>query len=262
MSLLAIKIGNTNIALGLFKNGEIERSWRIETRPEMTEDEYGGLVLDLFSLAGIAPERVTAAAIVSVVPSLTGTWADVARSRFGVTPFVVGPGMVTGIKIRYQDPRTLGADRLVAVIAARARHGSPAVVIDFGTATTFNALDAAGDFGGGAIAPGLNIESEALHLFTARLPRVEISPPARAIATNTPDALRSGIFFGYAGLVEGMVARFKAEMAGPVRVVATGGLASRLAPYCPSIEIVDPDLAFHGLAILYDLNHENENLPR
>lgn len=262
MSLLAVKIGNTNIALGLFKNGEIERSWRIETRAEMTQDEYGGVVFDLFSSAGISPARVTAVAIVSVVPAVTGAWADLASSRFGCTPFVVGPGMLTGIKIHYQDARTLGADRLVAVIAARARHGSPAIVIDFGTATTFNAVDAAGDFAGGAIAPGLNIESEALHLFTARLPRVEISPPARAIATNTPDALRSGIFYGYAGLVEGLVARLKAEMQVPVRVIATGGLASRLAPYCPSIEIVDPDLAFHGLAILYDLNHENENLPR
>ncbi|MGB8647463.1 MAG: type III pantothenate kinase [Anaerolineae bacterium] len=256
MQLLAIKIGNTNIAFALYQEQEIVRTWRVETRADKTTDEYAGQLLELFEFQGAGVIQISNVAIVSVVPALTGVFVELARRYLATEAFVVAPGITTGIKIQYEDPRALGADRLVAIIAARARYGAPALVIDFGTATTFNAIDAAGDFIGGAIAPGLNIASQALHEFTAKLPRVDISPPPAALATNTRDALRSGLFIGYTGLVEVLVARLRADMQEPeARVIATGGLASLIAPHCPSIEIVDSQLAFEGLRILFEMNH-------
>ncbi len=253
MQLLAIKIGNTNIGYGLFEDNRLACSWRVETR-RLTTDEYGSELLDF--LAGAECKiHLNGAAIGSVVPALTVTFQELCRRHLGLDPFVAGPGSKSGIVIRYEDPRAFGADRLADVVAARARYGAPAIVADFGTATTFNALDRAGNFVGGAIAPGLQIQAEALHQFTARLPLVEVSPPPRALATNTRDALRSGIFLGYAGLVEGMISRLRADMGEPAaRVIATGGLARAIAPYCPSIETVDAGLPLEGLRLLYELN--------
>lgn len=257
--LLAVKIGNTNIGFALFEADQIVRMWRVETRTDKTADEYASELVDYFNGAQGVNGFQPYVAIVSVVPALTGTFTELARRYLHQDPFVVTPGIVTGIQIHYQDPRALGADRLAAVVAAHARYGGPALVIDFGTATTFNATDAFGNFIGGAIAPGMNIAAQALHEFTARLPRVEISPPAHALATNTRDALRSGIFFGYAGLVEGLIARLRTDMQAPdVRVIATGGLAPRMAPHCPSIQIVDQQLAYEGLRLLFLRNRPSE----
>ncbi len=253
--LLTIKIGNTNIGLGIFEGTRLLATWRMETRAEKTADEYGCEIADFLGAADRGKFKVAGASIGSVVPPLTPTFQELCRRQFQCEPFVVTPGIRSGIKLHYEDPRALGSDRLVALAGAKARYGTPALVVDMGTATTFNALDTSGDFVGGAIAPGLNIQSEALHQFTARLPRVEIGPPVSALATNTRDALRSGLFFGYVGLIEGLVTRLRNEMgARQARVIATGGLAPIIAPHCPSIEIVDLELPFEGLRILYEMN--------
>lgn len=253
--MLAIKIGNSNLAFGLFRNDALVQVWRAEMRPEKTADEYAALLADWFAEKGLTLREVHDAAIVSVVPALTETIGECCRRYLRCEPFIVTVGTRSGIAIKYDDPRTLGADRLVDLVAAKAKYGTPALVLDFGSATTFNALDRAGNFIGGAIAPGLNMSAEALHRFTAKLPRVEISVPPRALATNTRDALRAGIFFGYVGLVNGLLERLSAEMAEPdLRVVATGGYAALLAPYCPRIQHVDPTLALEGLRLLYEMN--------
>jgi type III pantothenate kinase len=253
--LLAIKIGNTNIGLGVFDGSKLEAAWRIETRGERTADEYASEIAELFDAADGLDGTIAHVAICSVVPALTSTFEDVCRRYLHCEPFVVAPGVRSGIRLKYEDPRALGADRLAAMVAAKARYGTPALVVDVGTATTFNALNAAGDFVGGAIAPGPNMQAEALHQFTAKLPRVQVAPPERALGTNTRDAVRSGLFFGYVGLIEGLVARLGAEMGPPKpHVIATGGLVPMVAPYCPSIEIVDRELAFEGLRILYEMN--------
>ena len=253
--LLTIKIGNTNLGFGLHENGRLAHTWRAETRVEKTADEYAAFLLPCFENAQIERASIQHAALVSVVPPLTDTLREFCRNSLRVEPFVAASGIKSGIQIRYDDPRALGADRLTVLVAAKARYGAPCVVIDFGTATTFNALNARGDFIGGAIAPGLNMSADALHQFTAKLPRIEIAAPERALGTNTRDALRSGIFFGYAGLVQGMVARMRTEMNAPdARVIATGGMAQLLAPHCPAIEVVDTDLALDGLRILYEMN--------
>src|SRR5581483_6547695 len=261
--LLAIKIGNTNLAFGLYdaraeKNSFSEKlahSWRAETRVEKTADEYAALLLTHLESAEIPPASICVIAIVSVVPPLTEIMRELAVNYFNVEPFIAGAGVKSGIQIKYDDPRALGADRLVALVGAKTKYGTPCIVIDLGTATTFNALDARGAFIGGAIAPGLNMSAQALHEFTAKLPRIEIAAPSNALAKNTRDALRSGIFFGYVGLVDGMIARFKQEMnEANARVIATGGMSALLAPYCPAIEIVDINLSLDGLRMLYEMN--------
>lgn len=253
--LLAIKIGNTNLSYGLFESDALIRTWRVETRTDKTTDEYAAQLLLFFEEAGIPADSVRAAALVSVVPGLDDTLRELCIKYLHVEPFIVGPGSKSGIHVKYQDPRTLGADRLVSLAAAKHKYALPAIVIDFGTATTFNVLDTRGDFIGGAIAPGINMAAEALHQFTAKLPRVEIAAPPHALATNTNDALRSGIFFGYVGLVEGMLTRLIGEMDGTApRIIATGGMSHILAPHCPSIEIVDGDLGLDGLRLLFEMN--------
>ncbi len=255
--LLAIKIGNTNLAWGIFQGDALIHTWRAETRAEKTADEYAALLLELLQDVQVPPRSITAAALVSVVPALNETIRDLCNKYLDVEPFVAASGMKSGMRIRYDDPRTFGADRLVSLVAAKQKYGAPLILLDLGTATTFNALDAHGDFVGGAIAPGLNMSADALHQFTAKLPRIEIAPPPHALGTNTRDALRSGIFFGYVGLVDGILARMKQEMNEPkARVIATGGMSQLLAPHCAAIDVVDGDLALEGLRILYELNHE------
>lgn len=252
---LALKIGNTNMGIGIFRDTQLAHAWRAETRPEKTADEYAALLLKFFAQDQIATDSIHAAAIVSVVPALNETMQEFCVKYLGVKPFVAAPGIKSGIHIKYDDPRSLGADRLVSLVAAKQKYGAPLILLDFGTATTFNALDARGDFVGGAIAPGLNMSAEALHQFTAKLPRIEIAPPPHALAGNTRDALRSGIFFGHVGLAEGMIARFKLEMNAPhAHVIATGGMARLLAPHCPTIDAVDMDLALDGLRLVYQMN--------
>ncbi len=253
--LLSIKIGNTNLGFGVYEAERLVHAWRAETRVEKTADEYAAFLLPLFKSIGLAPNMFRGAAIVSVVPPLTETIAEFCEKYLHITPFIAASGIKSGIRIRYDDPRALGADRLVSLVAARAKYGAPCIVIDFGTATTFNALDARGDFVGGAISPGINMSAEALHQFTAKLPRIEIVPPEHVLGTNTRDALRTGIFLGYVGVVEVLLARIKKEMNEPnARVIATGGMANSLAPHCQAIDLVDMELGLDGLQMLYEMN--------
>jgi type III pantothenate kinase len=253
--LLAIKIGNTNLGFGIFDAEKLTHTWRAETRTDKTSDEYAALLLSYFESASIEPTSIQAAAMVSVVPALTEIISEVCTQHFQCKPFIAASGVKSGIKIRYEDPRTFGADRLTVLVAAKAKYGAPCILIDFGTATTFNVLNAKGDFIGGAIAPGLNMSAQALHEFTARLPLIEISAPEHSIATNTRDALRSGIILGYVGLVEGLITRFKREMNEPkARVIATGGRSALIASQTQAMEIVDRELALDGLRLLYEMN--------
>lgn len=252
--LLCIDIGNTNITFGLYEGATLGPRWRIRTIHDKMPDEYGILMLQLFRHRGYAPEDVTGVSIASVVPPLTPIFEAVCREYLGQDPLVVDAGVRTGVRIRYDNPREVGADRVVDAAAVRALYGIPACVVDFGTATTFDAISADGDYLGGAIAPGIGIAAEALFARTAKLPRVEITRPPSVIGRNTVQSIQSGLLFGYVGLVEGMVARFRAELGPDMRVVATGGLAELVARETTVIDIVDPWLTLHGLRIIYELN--------
>lgn len=252
--LLCIDIGNTNITFGLYEGATLGPRWRIRTIHDKMPDEYGILMLQLFRHRGYAPEDVTGVSIASVVPPLTPVFEAVCREYLGQDPLVVDAGVRTGVRIRYDNPREVGADRVVDAAAVRALYGIPACVVDFGTATTFDAISADGDYLGGAIAPGIGIAAEALFARTAKLPRVEITRPPSVIGRNTVQSIQSGLLFGYVGLVEGMVARFRAELGPDMRVVATGGLAELVARETTVIDIVDPWLTLHGLRIIYELN--------
>jgi type III pantothenate kinase len=252
--LLTIDIGNTNITFGLYEAGTLGPSWRIRTIHEKMADEYGILIHQLFEHRGYDVGQVTGVAIASVVPPLTPTFEQACRDYVGQEPLVVDAGVRTGVHIRYDNPRDVGADRVVDAAAVRALYSVPACVVDFGTATTFDAVSAEGDYLGGAIAPGVGIAARALFERTAKLPRVELTRPPAAIGRNTPHAIQSGLLFGYVGLVEGMVARFKAELGPETQVIATGGLGEIIARETNVIDVVDPWLTLHGLRIIYELN--------
>ena len=251
---LALDIGNTNITFGLFDGGELGPSWRIRTIHEKMPDEYGVLLDQMIRHRGFRPDQVTGGAIASVVPPLTPIFEQVCRDYLRHTPLVVDAGVRTGVRIRYDDPRMVGADRVADAAAVRALYSVPACVVDFGTATTFDALSAEGDYLGGAIAPGITIAAQALFERTAKLPRVELTRPPFAIGRNTPHSIQSGLLFGYVGLVEGMVARFKAELGPETIVIGTGGLAEIIARETKVIDVVDPWLTLHGIRIIYELN--------
>ena len=254
--LLAIDIGNTNITFGLFE-GEVRRGqWRVATRAGRTADEYAVLLRRLLRLNGVEAQRITGCAIASVVPPVTPACVQLARDVLGVPLLVVGPGVRTGMRIFYENPAQLGVDRVVDAVAARHRYGAPVIVIDFGTATTFNVVDAAGDFRGGAIAPGIQTAAEALERQAAQLPRVELVLPPRATATNTVQAMQSGLLYGYIGLVEGLVRRLEAELGAKATVVATGGLAEVISDHTDAIDVVDQDLTLEGLRLIWELNRD------
>ncbi len=255
--LLTIDIGNTNITFGLYEGKTLGPCWRIRTIHDKMPDEYGILLDQLFRHRGYRPKQVTGVAIASVVPPLTPIFEQVCQDYLGQTSLVVDAGVHTGVRIRYDNPREVGADRVVDAAAVRALYGVPACVVDFGTATTFDAVSAEGDYLGGAIAPGIGIAAQALFERTAKLPRVELTRPPSAIGRNTAHSIQSGLLFGYVGLVEGMVARFKAELGLETRVVATGGLAETIARETEVIDVVDPWLTLHGLRIIYELNRSN-----
>jgi len=252
--LLTIDIGNTNITFGLYQGDTLGPRWRIRTIHDKMPDEYGILMLQLFRHCGYVAGEVNGVAIASVVPPLTQAFADVSRSYLDQDPLIVDAGVRTGVHISYDDPHQVGADRVVDAAAVRTLYGVPACVVDFGTGTTFDAVSAEGHYLGGAIAPGIGIAAQALFERTAKLPRVELSRPPSAIGRNTVHAMQSGLLFGYVGLVEGMVARFKRELGPETRIVATGGLAEIIAKETDVIDIVDPWLTLHGLRIVYDLN--------
>ena len=254
--LLAIDIGNTNVTLGVFEGQRLKSTWRIATDPRRLTDEYGLLVSGILPLKGINPEDITGACLCSVAPTLTFTFEEVCKRYFKVSPLTVSAGVKTGVRILYDNPRDVGADRIVDAVAAFRLYGGPVIIVDFGTATVFDAVSHDGEYLGGAIAPGINVAAEALSLSTSQLRRVELTPPKCAIGRNTVASLQSGLFLGHVGLVEGMVARFKAEMGHEARVIATGGLAEVISKETEVFDAINPDLTLIGLRMVYEMNGE------
>ncbi|MDI6693695.1 MAG: type III pantothenate kinase [Anaerolineales bacterium] len=253
--LLAIDVGNTNITLGLYSEDILGPRWRLATVHDRMPDEYGLQFLGLINHAGYQPQHLTGVCLASVVPPLTGKVIEACRNYLGQDPLVVDAGVKTGVRIRYEDPRAVGADRIVDAAAVLRFYGAPACVVDFGTATTFDAISEEGDYLGGAIAPGISIAAEALFLRTAKLPRVDIQRPPHAIGRNTVHAMQSGLLFGYVSLVEGMVARFRQELGPKMKVIGTGGLAEIIARETSVLEIIAPWLTLDGLRLIWEMNH-------
>lgn len=252
--LLTVDVGNTNINIGVFDGSKLKATWKVATGVHRMPDEYASLLLNLFDRQSIDASQITDAILCSVVPTLVGVFEEVCRRYLKVLPLVVESGVKTGVRICLDNPREVGADRVVNAVAAHQLYGGSVIVIDLGTATTFDAVSEDGDYLGGAIAPGIAIATEALFTRTAALPRVELTHPKRAVGRNTVAAMQSGIVFGYAGLIEGIVARIQQEMGGKAKVVATGGYAELLARETPVIEVVNPDLTLVGLRLIYEMN--------
>ncbi len=252
--LLCIDLGNTNITFGLYDGDDLHCHWRIKTDHHKMPDEYGLLLLHLLAHAGHRPQDANGICMCSVVPPLTGIFEQMCTAYFEQEPLIVDAGVKTGVKIRYDNPREVGADRVVDAAAVYRLYGGPACVVDFGTATTFDAISREGDYLGGAIAPGIGIAAEALFSKAAKLPRIDLVRPPRAIGSNTVHSMQSGLLFGYVGLVEGMVARFRAELGDDMRVIGTGGLAETIARETDVIQAVDPWLTLKGLRIIWELN--------
>jgi type III pantothenate kinase len=252
--LLCIDIGNTNIVLGLYRGEELAAHWRIATDHQRLADEYAILLIELFRHRGYSVDDVDGIAIASVVPPLLGTFVGLSEDYFDCTPLVLDAGVRTGVRIRYDNPRDVGADRVANAVAAHRLYGGPACVVDFGTATIFDAVSAEGDYLGGAIAPGIVIATEALFARTAKLPRIDLMSPPKAIGSNNVQAIQSGILFGYVGLVEGMVSRFRQELGPDMKVIATGGLAEIIAQETDAIQSVDPWITLKGLRLIYEMN--------
>jgi len=252
--LMVIDIGNTNITLGLYEGEKLGPRWRLATDLDRMPDEYGIQLVGLLAHAGFAANQVADICLASVVPPLTGRFVEACRRYFEREPLVVDAGVKTGVRIRYEDPRAVGADRIIDAAAVQRLYGGPACVVDFGTATTFDGISAQGDYLGGAIAPGIGIAAEALFHRTAKLPRVDLQAPPAAIGRNTVHAIQSGLVFGYVALVEGMVARFRKELGPEMKVIATGGLAEIIASQTDVIQIIAPWLTLDGLQIVWKLN--------
>ncbi len=251
--LLAIDVGNTHTVLGLYDGQTLVASWRIATRPERTADELGVLVDGLFYAADAVVE-VTHAIVSSVVPPLTATFVQMVRKYHRTRCLVVGPGLKTGMPILYENPREVGADRIVNAIAAYDRFACGLIIVDFGTATTFDVVTPKGEYLGGAICPGVGISADALFRYAARLPRVEFTRPKRVVGRNTIASMQSGIVFGYVGLVDGLVTRMRAEVDFECTVIATGGLATLIGGESATVEHTDELLTLEGLRILHRRN--------
>jgi type III pantothenate kinase len=249
--LLVVDVGNTHTVLGLYDGERLVHDFRIETAKGRTSDEYHVLLLSLLELAGVQRAQVRASILASVVPSFNDTVIDAVDRAFDHEIMVVGPGIKTGMPVLYENPREVGADRVVNAVAAYERVNGAAIVVDFGTATTFDCISEKGEYLGGSIAPGMQISASALFARAARLPRSEIARPPRAIGRNTVHSMQSGIVFGYVGLVDGLVRRLAAEMGGEVAVIATGGLARLIEPESETIEEVDEFLTLEGLRLIY-----------
>jgi len=252
--LLAIDVGNTQTVLGLFEGEEKKASWRLGSVAQRTTDELATLIEGLFRLGGHRMADVGRVVIASVVPPLGPTLEEMSRRYFGVSPLMVGPGTRTGIAIKYDNPHEVGADRIVNAIAGFHLHGGPLIVVDFGTAITFDAISARGEYLGGAISPGFGVALEALIDRTARLPRVEPIAPPSVIGRNTVHSIQAGMFFGYKGLVKEIVERMRAELGEGTRVVATGGQSVIFASKEPPFDVVDPDLTLVGLRLVAERN--------
>ncbi len=250
--LLVIDVGNTNTSLGVFQGSELIAHWRLTTNPARTVDEYGLQARNLFELADLDFKTIDAIAIASVVPPLNYTLKTMAESYFKLTPLFVDHAANTGVKILYEPAADVGADRIVDAVAAIQKYGAPCIVVDFGTATTFNAINRNGEYLGGVITPGIMISVEALFIRTAKLPRVDIKRPQNVIGSSTIAAMQSGLYHGYVGLVDGVLRKMLEELGGSARVIATGGLAPLIATGSEFIELVDDTLTLEGLRLVYE----------
>jgi len=252
--ILVFDVGNTNIVLGVFQDRKLIQDWHLSTARHRTDDEYGILLRDLFSFSGLSMADIKAVVMSSVVPPINPTLERTCKRYFQLSPLMIGPGVKTGIPIKYENPREVGADRIVNAVAGYEQYGGPLIIVDFGTATTFCAISAKGEYLGGAIAPGVGISSEALFARASKLPRVELTKPPSVIGKNTVNSMQSGFIYGFAGQVNNIVEKMKREMDGAPRVVATGGLVELIAAEATVIDIVDKYLTLTGLLLIYERN--------
>ena len=259
--LLAIDIGNTNVTMGVFDDDKLLATWRMASDPYKLPDEYAILIRNLLPLKGVSLDDVDSMALCSVVPPLTTVFEELGEEYFKLHPLVVGAGIRTGVKILYDNPRDVGADRVVDAVAAFKLYGGPVIVVDFGTATVFDAVSGDGEYIGGAIASGINLTAQALYEHTSQLRRVELVAPKAAIGRNTAASIQSGIVYGHVGMVEAMVDRFKKELGGDTKIVATGGMANLIQKETDIFDYVNLDLTLVGLKIIYDVNNGGEMAP-
>lgn len=251
---LVIDVGNTNIVIGIYEGREMLHHWRLATNRSATVDEYGVMIYNLFAMAGIDRKQVEGVIISSVVPPLMRTLEKLCLQYLQKQPLIVGPGIKTGLNVRYENPREVGADRIVNAVAAIETYGSPLIIVDFGTATTFDYIDEGANYIGGAIVPGIHISTEALYQRAAKLPRIELVKPKSVIGRNTVASMQAGIIYGYAGQVDGIVERVREEFRVQPKVIATGGLAELIASESRTIDEVNMSLTLHGLQLIYERN--------
>ena len=254
--IFVIDVGNTNTVIGVYEGDTLKYHWRIETNRNKTDDEYGMIIKSLLEHEGLSFDQFDGIIISSVVPPIMFALEGMCKKYFGVKPLVVGPGIKTGLDIKYENPREVGADRIVNAVAGIHEYGSPLIIVDFGTATTYCYINEDKQYMGGAIAPGINISTEALYSRASKLPRIEITRPDCIIGKNTVSAMQSGILYGYVGQVEGIVSRIKAQSKVEPLVIATGGLATLIANESTAIDIVEPFLTLKGLQLIYKRNRE------
>jgi len=252
--LIAVDIGNTNTAVGIFQEKKLINEWRIRTERDRTSDEYSLTLMSLLKYAHLNVTEVKSFIMSSVVPPLTPVFQELSQKLFGIKSLVVGPGLKTGMPILYENPLEVGADRIAASIAAYEKRGGPCIIVDFGTATTFDAVSSKGEYLGGAIAPGIQISAEALYLKTAKLPRIEIRKPKKAIGRSTVSSMQSGLYFGYVGLISNIIDKMKRELGKGARVIATGGFAEQILPEIKMIDFLEPHLVLEGLRIIHERN--------